>query len=626
MRASRIVDLSVALGVAGWAVIYLHPARPAWWVAVLSVLAGLSGWLWRRPGWSLAVALLSDGAVVLPVGWLATVPDADEWNAGMCLVVAASLGAFTRPRVAAAAIVALGLSVGLGSSTGVVDLLWPVLPLGGTAVLAHMLARARRAAYSQRARAAELAATNPEQVARAAVAEERERLLSDVHEVIRAAIESMRTHANDAQNSMPAAAAAHAQAVQRDGREAIAELRRLLGLLRDTPLEAPASATADQPQSRAGLRAVDVAVALGVAAFAGLEPWLWRDDFDSVPPSTLLSVTLSAAGGAAILLRRVSPGAGAAAVGLLLGASAVNDLPVGFGFAMLVTVVALTWSAMGRARIWPGVGVGALFAGAWWYLAAWSASNIDLVLEVIAGTAVVSLATAHHRSAAKSSSATADRLAADRRDASDRAVRAERLTVAHELHDVVSHAVVVMTVQAGAAEALLPGDQAAARRALDLVAGVGASTLAELDRLFAAAAARPSLGAEANVSRDIPALVRRMQAGGLSVHLSGHPEPGLPAGSVAYRVVQETLTNTLRHAPMATVHLTVRSSATEMTVEVVDDGPGPARSGPARGYGLVGMTERVEHCGGTVETGPGPGGLGFRVFARIPVAEAGARS
>jgi signal transduction histidine kinase len=522
----------------------------------------------------------------------------------------------------------LGLSVGLAGWTGLVaDIVWPVVPLGGVAILSHVLAHARRAAVSQRANVAQLAAISPTQVAREAVAEERARLLGDVHDVLRTAIESMQAHARDAQNSPSATAAGHVRAVQRDGRQAIGELRRLLGLLRETALEPP-TGPAEAPPAGPQLRPGDVAVAVAVGMFAGLEFWLWPDDWGPplMPPPTPLSMSLSIVGAAAIVTRRVNPGAGAVAVGVLLAIGAASDRLVGFGLGMMIAVVALTWSAMGRARMWPAVAVGVLIAGATLHVLKNAATNVQLDLSIFAGTAVVSLAAARHRSAARSSAMEAERLAAVRRTASDRAVWAERVTVARELHDVVSHAVVVMTVQAGAAETLLPDDRAAARRALDLVVSVGASTLNELDRLFAAAGDGPARLADGNVSRDIPALVRRMRAGGLSLHLSIQPPADPSVGPVAYRVVQETLTNTLRHAPTATVQVTVRSSATETTVEVIDDGPGPARAGPARGYGLIGMSERVAHCGGTIETGQGPGGRGFRVFARIPVPSAEVQS
>lgn len=235
-----------------------------------------------------------------------------------------------------------GMSVSLWSAMSVLDLLWPFLPLGGAAALAHLLAEARRTACLQKVREAGLAATSAEQVARRAVAEERQRLLLDVHQVIRAALVSMLVHARAAQTPDSLPACAHAQAVQRDGRQAITELRRLLGLLRDTPEESSAPAPDHPRPPRAVLRPVDVALAACVAALAGLEPWLWREDFDSaLPPPTTTSIALSALGGAAIVLRRANPGAGAAAVGLLLGVSVISDAPVEFGFGMLIAGLTL---------------------------------------------------------------------------------------------------------------------------------------------------------------------------------------------------------------------------------------------------------------------------------------------
>jgi signal transduction histidine kinase len=197
-------------------------------------------------------------------------------------------------------------------------------------------------------------------------------------------------------------------------------------------------------------------------------------------------------------------------------------------------------------------------------------------------------------------------------------VHAQRLTVARELHDVVSHAIVVMTLQAGAAETLLPTDPTAARAALDRVLTAGTTTLAELDHLFSALRCEDGAVSSVPVSHDIPALVQRMRAGGLAVQLQASPQA--PSDPLAFRVVQETLTNALRHAPAATVHLTITTTEHGTTIEAVDDGPG-ATAGAARGYGLVGITERVEQAGGRLETGPGPNGRGFRIRARIPTRQ-----
>ena len=95
-------------------------------------------------------------------------------------------------------------------------------------------------------------------------------------------------------------------------------------------------------------------------------------------------------------------------------------------------------------------------------------------------------------------------------------------------------------------------------------------------------------------------------------------EPPTGADAVVYRVIQESLTNVVRHAPGAKVHIAINCDARRTAVRVVDDGPGPNGAG-GRGYGLIGLAERVGFAGGTLKSGCGPGGTGFSVEAVLPV-------
>jgi len=207
----------------------------------------------------------------------------------------------------------------------------------------------------------------------------------------------------------------------------------------------------------------------------------------------------------------------------------------------------------------------------------------------------------------------------------------ERARIARDLHDVVAHSVSVMVVQAEAAEALLP-DSDRSGQALRAIQDTGRSTLAELRHLLGAlddegatpdtverTARQPSPRL-----RDADRLVEQLRAAGLDVSLTvegGTTE--IPSGVdlAAYRVLQEALTNALRHAGRTTVQATVLINADEVTVEVVDRGPPVSAAQPLTttnsGRGLVGMRERVTLYGGQVESGPA--GTGFRVRARIPV-------
>jgi signal transduction histidine kinase len=219
------------------------------------------------------------------------------------------------------------------------------------------------------------------------------------------------------------------------------------------------------------------------------------------------------------------------------------------------------------------------------------------------------------------------RRTADLDAAAGDAVRGERVAVARDLHDVVSHAIAVMVMQAGAAQALYGHDRHRARAALVAVQQTARETLQELDRLVAAigagtmGAALVATGAVEHDSNDLNALVERMRGAGLRINLDLNCPLSGSVGAVVYRIVQESLTNAARHAPGAKVIVTVRTEGDEITVDVVDDGPGAASSS-RRGYGLVGIAERVERLGGQLTTGPASRDTGFRVCARLPAVGA----
>jgi signal transduction histidine kinase len=204
------------------------------------------------------------------------------------------------------------------------------------------------------------------------------------------------------------------------------------------------------------------------------------------------------------------------------------------------------------------------------------------------------------------------------------ATRDERARIARELHDVVAHSLSVMVVQAGAAEELLASDPARASEPLAAIRQTGKGALNEMRRLLGvlrtdddglALSPQPGLG-------DLPRLVEQMRAAGLDARLAGNDElPQLPPGPdlVAYRVVQEALTNVLKHAGKVSVEVRVGLASGVLDLEVTDHGAGarPKRGRP-NGHGLIGMRERAALYGGSVSAGPVNGG-GWRVHARLPV-------
>lgn len=204
------------------------------------------------------------------------------------------------------------------------------------------------------------------------------------------------------------------------------------------------------------------------------------------------------------------------------------------------------------------------------------------------------------------------------------AVAQERVEIARELHDIVAHSISVMTLHAGGVRRLLRSDQDRERDALDVVEQTGRQALAELQRVLGVLrtpADRP-LDARPGLA-DVDDLLRSAQATGLATELlvEGTPRP-LPAGVdlSAYRIMQEALTNVLKHAAATNVVVNIRYDDSAVRLAVTDDGAARGGAGVEHGHGLIGMRERTALYGGTLEAGPLPG-RGFRVAATLPVPE-----
>ncbi len=221
--------------------------------------------------------------------------------------------------------------------------------------------------------------------------------------------------------------------------------------------------------------------------------------------------------------------------------------------------------------------------------------------------------------AAKERAALAER---EREERARRAVADERARIARELHDVVGHSVSVMTVQASAVRRLLEQDQERVSEALQVVEQTGREALAEMRRMVGVlrhAEDGPALAPQPSLEQ-LERLVEHTRNAGLPVDLRVEGDPvQLPTGIdlTAYRLVQEGLTNAIKHAGANRAEVLVRYAGGHVEVTVSDDGCG-AGDGGGGGHGLVGMRERVSVYGGKLEAGARPEG-GFLLRATLPV-------
>jgi signal transduction histidine kinase len=211
----------------------------------------------------------------------------------------------------------------------------------------------------------------------------------------------------------------------------------------------------------------------------------------------------------------------------------------------------------------------------------------------------------------------------DRERDAARRVEEERLRIARELHDVLAHTVAGLNVQAGVAGDVIDDDPEQAKSALRMIREQSRAAMAELKATVGLlrAGATDAPRSPAPGLAELEALVQTAAGAGVEIEVSvaGGARP-LPAAIdlTAYRILQESLTNVVRHAHASTARVLVRYDPDALVVQVDDDGRGAAQTANGAGrYGLIGMRERAAAVGGTLETGQRPGG-GFRVHAELP--------
>ena len=325
----------------------------------------------------------------------------------------------------------------------------------------------------------------------------------------------------------------------------------------------------------------------------------------------------------ALLFRRHVPfvsllvvGAGAIAFSLL-DAQAAYDTET-----MFFVLILASWAAGAIVRPWQaGLAFAAVLAGGWTvFLRAPDVASSEVLWLSFPLTIFFALSAAWTRGVEQA------RLAQERarrsQEEAQRAVAEERGRITRELHDVLAHSVSVMTVQASAVRRLLLPEQERERQALLTVEETGRQALAEMRRLVGIMRSDeelPALSPQPGIGT-LPALVEQVRQSGLPVELHVEGEPvRLPAGVdlSAYRIVQEALTNALKHAGPAHAWVSVRYAEEDVEIDVENDGSNEGGT-EADGHGLVGMRERVALCGGDFRSGPRPGG-GFKISARLPV-------
>jgi signal transduction histidine kinase len=253
-------------------------------------------------------------------------------------------------------------------------------------------------------------------------------------------------------------------------------------------------------------------------------------------------------------------------------------------------------------------------------------ASVLLFASLVAGAWYLGVFARRWQSLAAENAQRAMELEAARHELARHAVAAERLRIARELHDVVAHSMSVIAMHAGAARLAVGTDPASERAALDVIESSSREALGEMRRLVtvlrdenAEAGARSPVPGLA----DLPALVASVAAGGLTVDVRTEGDlEVVPSGVslAAYRVIQEALTNVVRHAGHTSAHVLVQARQENLVVQIENAAPsGSSRHVPSAGgrHGAVGMRERVELYGGTLRAGPSADG-GWSVEAWLP--------
>jgi signal transduction histidine kinase len=359
---------------------------------------------------------------------------------------------------------------------------------------------------------------------------------------------------------------------------------------------------------------VDVGIAAGLLVWALLEA-LFADGPGSLPARVLLAVGYTVP---LVVRRRWPIPVMLTIVGLAIVRGAVWDVPEE-GAMPFPSLLVATFSAALYARPrWLAVAAAplpmlAFFLGN--FVGSPTAADVAIVTFITLGAWSGGWLVRRRAAQLAAAQAAGPELARE-------AVAAERARLARELHDVVAHSVTIISLQAGAAEAVLDVDPGQAREHLEAVRRTAHEALVEMRRLVGVLReAVPVYEPQGGLDR-LTDLVTELRAAGLPVELSEEgPRVALPPGVdlSAFRIVQESLTNVRRHAGTAATSVRVRYCDDAVELEVANArGSGEGALGAGSGHGLIGMRERARLYGGTLHAGEEPGG-GFAVRARLPL-------
>lgn len=615
-------ELVLAAAGLGWVIGWLWP-QP--WVACAVGAGTAAGLVFSRRRPRLAAGLVLGSAALAAV---LGVPGESPATLLPGAVVVYGLGRWAGPYAAVLGVVAFLVPPAWSDGPTLPTVVFGIFLYGLCWGFGQLVAAKAARAVREQAVAVRAQAQDPQQVAAAVVAEERTRLAGDITAVVGACVGEMTTAAELARADL---SPARIERIRQCGTTGVTELRRLLGLLRDRPSRTEPADPVDPSGQRlrisvAELITIAVLVGITVLGLVAAQP----------RPSTAVLVVLTALPLVLAWRRRHLVAALLVAAGALALVGLLQPVPLGAGPPLVLML--LSWSAAvdGRRSAW----------GSWLAMVA-VAIVVDARAEpenVAMLAVLVTLAAwaGHAWTDCDRSERAAHDAAAAARSVVDAAVvdavRAERLRIARDLHDVTSHAVGVMVMHAGAAAAQRERDPERARTSLGIVVQTGLHAAVDLDRLtglidggalgVTGDGLRPAAGSE--LADRLRALTDRVRGAGLDLSLRLDPadlsapvrvgalaEADGSVDTVVYRVVQESVTNALRHAPGSRVDVEVRAEPAHWQVRVADDGGSGRAAVPGAGFGLVGVAERVRDLGGSFTAGPAPE-RGWSVTATIP--------